>query len=111
MGTTYTASELAALAGTTPEQVAAWLAEGRLGEVPRDAARQPVYGFEHAERKRRCAQAPTREGQRDQVLAGDVTRRRGQGAGTGRQRYVARRVVYRHGAAAQRQRQHQHCGP
>jgi len=50
MGTTYTASDLAALAGTTPEQVSAWLTDGRLGEVPRDGAKQPVYGFEHAER-------------------------------------------------------------
>ena len=42
--------ELAGLAGVPVRQVQAWETDGLLGDVPRDAGKRPLYGFEHAER-------------------------------------------------------------
>jgi chromosome partitioning protein len=50
MGKTYTAAELAALAGVPRETVQAWDAAGRLGDVARDGTGARAYGFEQAER-------------------------------------------------------------
>ncbi len=57
MTKTFTLDELAALAGVAPARVLTWEEEGYLGEVryvrrggDDDATREPVYGFEQAER-------------------------------------------------------------
>ena len=55
MDKTFTLDELAALAGVSREQVLAWEAAGRLGEIAHvpvgdDGKRMPVFGFTQAER-------------------------------------------------------------